>query len=189
VGDSLVTMWWLVLIRGIAAILFGLAAVFLSQATLAVLFILFGALLVVDGIALVIGALLRRRDDERWWVGLVQAAVAFGIAALFFTLPESFAKTVLWLFGILLVVAGIVQVVQGLELRKRIKGEWLLVIGGVLWAAIGLAFMARPLYAGVAFVWAVGIWAFVSGITSIVLAFRIRSAAKDAGGGGPAAMA
>jgi uncharacterized membrane protein HdeD (DUF308 family) len=189
VGDSLVTLWWLVLIRGIAAILFGLAAVLFSRATLAVLFILFGALLVVDGIALVIGAFLRRRDDERWWMGLVQAAVAFGIAALFFMLPESFAKTVLWLFGILLVVAGIVQVVQGIQLRKQIEGEWLLILGGVLWAVIGIAFMAQPLYAGVAFVWAVGIWAVVSGVMSIVLAFRIRSAAKDSAGGGPAAMA
>lgn len=184
-NDSLRTVWWLVLLRGIAAVLFGLAAFFVPSGTLAVLFILFGVFLLVDAVLLVVGAFLRRRDDERWWVGILQALVVAGIAVLFFVLPQAFASTVLWLFGLLLVIAGIVQVVQGVQLRKQIHGEWLMIIGGVLWAVVGIAFMAEPLYAGVAFVWAVGIWALVSGIMSLVLAFRIRSAAKELGSGYP----
>ncbi len=190
-NDSLATLWWLVLIRGIAAILFGLVAFFVPSGTLAVLFVFFGVFLLIDAVLLTIGAFMRRKDDDRWWVGILQALVVLGLAILFFVLPETFAKTVLWLFGALLLIAGIVQIVQGIQLRKQIEGEWLFILGGVLWVLVGIAFMAEPLYAGVAFVWAVGIWAVVSGIMSIVLAMRIRGVAGDRGsyGGGPGTTA
>ncbi len=46
--------WWVFLVRGIAAILFGVLALVWPGPTLAVLVIMFGAYVLVDGISLLV---------------------------------------------------------------------------------------------------------------------------------------
>src|SRR5215207_2455203 len=82
--------WWALLLRGIAAVLFGLAALFWPGLTLFVLIIFFGAYALVDGV-LAIMAGIRGSEGSRWLllaegvVGVLAGLVAFfwpGMTAL-----------------------------------------------------------------------------------------------------------
>src|SRR6266581_164653 len=71
--------WWILAIRGLLAVLFGLAAFVWPGLTLLVLVLLFGAYALVDGVIAVVVSLQERRVFARWWVLLLEGLV--GIAA------------------------------------------------------------------------------------------------------------
>src|SRR5947199_652854 len=71
------TYWWLLLIRGIFAVLFGILAI-IAPVVAALFFIfLFGAYVLLDGILSIVVSLQERNTNSRWWLLLIN-----GIAAL-----------------------------------------------------------------------------------------------------------
>ncbi len=76
--------WWLVLIRGAVALLFGLIAIAQPGITLASLVLLFGIYMAVDGVVAIAAGLRAAANHERWveWIfegiiGLIAAVIAF----------------------------------------------------------------------------------------------------------------
>jgi len=55
--------WWAMLLRGIAAVLFGLAALFWPGLTLFVLIVFFGAYALVDGVLAIVAGIKRVRRE------------------------------------------------------------------------------------------------------------------------------
>src|SRR5258706_8554775 len=76
--------WWVVLLRGIVAVLFGLLAFFLPSITLIVLVWLFGIFAIVDGILSFERAFSASSRHESWiWLAIVGVlGIAAGAAAL-----------------------------------------------------------------------------------------------------------
>ncbi len=66
--QALANNWWAFLIRGIFALLFGLAAFTWPGVTLAVLVLMFGAYALVDGVFALVCAFAGRPENDRWWV-------------------------------------------------------------------------------------------------------------------------
>jgi hypothetical protein len=58
--------WWAILARGIAAILFGIVAIFVPGAMLLTLVFLFAAYLPVDGLFAIVAAVRAIQKHERW---------------------------------------------------------------------------------------------------------------------------
>ena len=78
--------WWALLLRGIAAVLFALAALFWPGITLFVLIIIFGAYALVDGVfALVAGI---RGSGGRRWVLLAEGVLGVLAGLVTFFWPE-----------------------------------------------------------------------------------------------------
>src|ERR1700742_469771 len=75
--------WWVLLVRGIAAILFGICAIAWPGITLLYLVTLFGIFSIVDGVAALILGFRGEADGTVWWtmVTLGVVAIAAGIAA------------------------------------------------------------------------------------------------------------
>src|ERR687896_248539 len=71
--------WWVVLIRGIAGILFGLLALVWPGITVLALVALFGAYALIDGASSIVAAFARGREHQRW--GLLAFEGVVGIAA------------------------------------------------------------------------------------------------------------
>ena len=74
---TLATNWWALLLRGIAAVLFGLAALFWPGLTLFVLIVFFGAYALVDGILAIVAG-IRGSEGRRW---LLLAEGVLGVLA------------------------------------------------------------------------------------------------------------
>ena len=82
--DLLATTWWSLLLRGIVALLFGVMALAMPGVTLIALTVWFAAFVLIDGVFLIAAAAAGRKENENWWLMLIEgiAALAFGFLAL-----------------------------------------------------------------------------------------------------------
>src|SRR6266581_3061050 len=116
--------WWMLLIRGVVAVLFGLAAIVWPDLTALVLVYLFGAFAFVDGIVAVVVSLQERAVVPRWWVLLIEGIVGILIGVLTFFSPIVTALVLLYLMAI--------QPVSGILAVVWIIGVYAIVFGGLL---------------------------------------------------------
>jgi uncharacterized membrane protein HdeD (DUF308 family) len=174
---SLAENWWLLLLRGVAAIIFGMLAFFWPGLTLLSLTLLWGAYAFADGIFALWAAIAGKGAVEtstRWWLaasGIV--SVLAGLVALFW--PGVTTLVLLMLIASWAVIIGVLHIWGAIELRKEVQGEWLLALYGVLWIGFGVLMFAQPGAGALALVWMIGWCAILSGCMSIALAFRLKT--------------
>lgn len=171
--------WWLPLVRGIAAILFGIAAFVWPGLTLAMLVLLFGAYALVDGVFGVVDSIRYRDRIANWGLWLLEGILGIVVGALTLLMPGVSAFVLLMFVAGWAIAGGVLRIVAAIQLRKRIEGEWLLGLSGVLSILFGVLLVVVPAAGILSLVWLIGAWAVVFGIVLTVLAFRLRRAGKD----------
>jgi uncharacterized membrane protein HdeD (DUF308 family) len=171
---TLAKNWWLVLLRGIASILFGvLAFVWPGKIAITLVFI-YGAYALVDGVFSLYAAISGgNATGSRWWLAVVGiAGVLAGIIS--FASPVLVALWLLLLIGAWAIVSGVSEIIGAIRLRKEIDNEWLLVFHGALTVLFGVVLMASPAAGALALLWVISAYAIVGGVILIALAFRLR---------------
>lgn len=173
--ETLARNWWLVLLRGIAGIIFGVLTFLWPSLSLTVLVIVFGAYAFADGFLAIISAIRWRGETERWWLILLEglAGVAAGVITFFW--PAITALALLYIIAAWALVTGALEIAAAIRLRKIITGEWLLVLSGVASIALGVLLALFPGPGALALVLWIGAFAIVSGALLIALAFKLRS--------------
>ncbi len=167
--------WWVLLIRGILAIAFGVLAFLWPGLTLAVLVLLFGAYALLDGVAsIIIGLTGRGAQDNRLWLML---GGVFGVlvGVLTFVWPSITALALIYFIAAWAIVTGVFTIVAAVQLRKEIDNEWLLGISGALSILVGLYMAAFPGDGALALIWVIAAYAIVFGLLLIGLALRLRN--------------
>jgi uncharacterized membrane protein HdeD (DUF308 family) len=167
--------WWAIALRGLVAVLFGIAAFIWPGITLWVLVAIFGAYALVDGIFAVIEAFRRDVVGERWWALLFEGFVGIAIGILTFTWPRLTAMGLLYLIAFWAIVTGVFEVITAIRLRHEIRGEWMMGLIGVLSVAFGFLLVAFPLAGALSVVLIIGLYAVVTGALMIALGFKLRS--------------
>src|SRR2546426_8749476 len=166
--------WWALALRGILAILLGLAAVVLPGVTLAVLITLFGAYAVVDGVLAIIAGVRAAEHHERWWSPILKGLAGIAAGVLAFVWPALTALALLYLIAGWAIVTGVLEIVAAVHLH-RAHGEWLLILNGVLSVLFGFLVVIWPSAGVLTLLWLIGAYAIVFGIVLLVLAFRLRN--------------
>jgi uncharacterized membrane protein HdeD (DUF308 family) len=174
--------WWALVLRGLAAILFGVLAFAWPGITLFVLVLFFGAYMLVDGIFAIVAAVRAAGEEDRWWLLLIQGilGVLAGLVAIFW--PGLTALALLYFIAAWAIVTGIMEIVAAIRLRREIEGEWALALSGALSVLFGVLLVVLPAPAGLlSLVWLIGAYAVATGVLLLILAFRVRSeASKEA---------
>lgn len=169
--------WWMLAIRGIAAILFGVIVLLFPPVAIATLVLFFGAYALVDGVFTILAA-IQHRTEHNWWVHLLEGVIGIIAGIVVFTYPLfstiAAALFVLYLVAAWAVITGVMEVWAAVELRKQIENELLLVLGGVLSLVFGVALVLFPGAGILTLLWLVGIYAIAFGIVLLALAFRLR---------------
>jgi uncharacterized membrane protein HdeD (DUF308 family) len=173
--------WWALLIRGIAAVIFGILAFTWPGATLFAICILFGAYAFVDGVFAIVAAVRAAQAHERWWPFVIEGIVGLAIAAITFydvtiTFLALYFTVAVWAF-----ITGILEIAAGIQLRKHIANEFLLILAGLASIVFGVFMFWHPVAATIAIVWIIATYAVVFGIIMIALAFRLRAHATPGG--------
>ena len=169
---TLATNWWALLLRGIAAVLFGLAALFWPGLTLFVLIVFFGAYTVVDGIFAIVAGI--RGSGGRRWLLLAEGVLGVLVGLIAFFWPGMTALVLLYVIAAWAISTGILKVVMAIWLRRELENEWLLVLSGVLSVLFGVILAVLPGVGLLSLVWLVGVYALIFGVALIVLGFRVR---------------
>jgi uncharacterized membrane protein HdeD (DUF308 family) len=170
---ALAQNWWLLLLRGIAAIIFGVLAFIWPGITLFTLVLLYGAFALVDGVLAIAAAIKGGSPVPRWWLAVVGVA---GIAAgvLTFIWPGITALVLLIFIAVWAIVLGVMEIYGAIKLRKEIDNEWLLIAGGFLSVLFGILLLVWPGAGALALVWLIGAYAIVFGVIYIAFAFKLK---------------
>jgi uncharacterized membrane protein HdeD (DUF308 family) len=174
---ALAKSWWVLLLRGIAAIVFGVLAFAWPGLTLVTLVLLYGAFALVDGVLALIAAFSgSAKPIPTWWLIVIGLLGLLGIGAgvVTFLWPGITAVLLIMFIGAWALVHGIFEIIGAIQLRKEIDNEWMLIFSGLLSVLFGIVVLIAPGAGAVGLVWAIAAYSIVFGITFVALAFRLR---------------
>ncbi|WP_285725793.1 HdeD family acid-resistance protein [Psychromicrobium xiongbiense] len=183
-------LWWLVLVRGIVAVLLGLFALFSPSTTVLVLVTVFGVYALVDGVSAIGMALGSRRELSRWgWVlfeGVV--SVLAGLVAILWPVFSAAVTAVVigFIIGFWAALLGVLQISQSITLRRQPSPVWGWVLAsGILTLLWGIFVLAVPGIGLLTVLWIFSLFALVFGAWTIALSLRIRSGVNAAADSAP----
>lgn len=174
--------WWVLVLRGVLAVIFGILAYMWPLSTAAAFVILFGAYALVDGIFSLMAAIRPPADESRWLL-VVRGVAGVLAAVVVFAWPRLSALAFLYIIAAWAIATGVLEIVAAVALRRIVTGEWLLALSGVLSIVLGVFLFTQPAVGLLGLVWAIALWAIIAGITLIILGFRLRSWLRRAGVG------
>jgi uncharacterized membrane protein HdeD (DUF308 family) len=181
----LVRNWWIILLKGILLILFGVLAFINPGTTISVLVTWFSIFLVADGVISLIGVLMNWQTEEDKWLLLAEGIIGILFGFLVFRSPDAFARFVGFLIAFWAVFIGLARVAMAIQLRKEIKGEGWLVLSGILAILFGVLVFAQPGIGVTTVLWMVAIFSVLIGVLLVFLSFKLKKAGnrlKDAAG-------
>jgi uncharacterized membrane protein HdeD (DUF308 family) len=166
--------WWLLLLRGLAAIAFGVIAFLWPGITLVALTYLFGIYAIVDGVVAIWAAFNAPGDaGPRWWLGLSGVvSILAGIVAFAYT--GMTALVLLIFIAVWAIIIGVLQLYAAIRLWNVIDNDWWLILSGVLSIAFGAVLIAWPSTGALALIWTIAWFALFFGCMFIGLAFELK---------------
>jgi len=167
--------WWLLLLRGLAAIAFGVIAFFWPGIALVALVYLWGAYALVDGVIALWAAFNASGTDTgpRWWLGLSGVVgIIAGIVAFAYT--GITALVLVTFIAVWAIIIGLLQLYAAIRLRKVIDNEWWLILSGLLSIAFGVVILAWPGTGALALIWTIAWFAVFFGCMFIGLSFELK---------------
>jgi uncharacterized membrane protein HdeD (DUF308 family) len=173
--------WWALALRGAIAILFGLAALLRPDIALEALILLFGAYALVDGVFSIVGVFRGTRGGTPRWLLFIEGVAGILAGLIAFVLPQLTAILLLYLIAAWAIVTGIAEIAMAFRLRREIRGEWAMIVGGCFSVLFGVILAVIGPVAGLfSLIWLIGIYAVAFGIMILITAFSVRS--RERGG-------
>ena len=175
--ETLKRHWWVPVIRGIAAIVFGIVAFVYPGLTIATLVLFFGAWVLIDGIFRVIGAIGHRGSDPDWGWQIVIGIVGIIVGLLTFHAPQITALALVIYIAAWALMIGATEIAFAIKVRREIKGEWFLILMGLASVIFAILLLWNPIAGAAAVIWLIAWYAVVLGILAIFFGFRLRTLA------------
>src|SRR5882672_5438264 len=173
--ETLKRHWWVPVIRGIAAIVFGVIAFTHPVMAIATLVLFFGAWVLIDGIFRIVAAIRHRGSDSDWAWQLVIGLIGIIVGLLTFHAPQVTALALVIYIAAWALMIGASEIVMAVKLRHEIKGEWLLILMGLASIIFAVLLLWNPVAGAAAVIWLIAWYAVVLGILAIFFGFRLRS--------------
>lgn len=167
--------WWMLLIRGIVAVLFGVAVFFAPAIALTVLVLLWGAYALVDGIFAVSAGIRGRQHNRHWWVTLLEGVAGIAAGIVTFLWPEITALVLLYIIAAWAIITGALEIYAAIQLRRELAGEIWMALGGILSIIFGVVLIAWPGIGILSVLWLVAFYAVMFGAVMIIFSFRMRN--------------
>jgi uncharacterized membrane protein HdeD (DUF308 family) len=173
--QALTKGWWIMLLRGLAAVAFGVLAFGWPGLTILTLIVLFAVYALVDGLFALFSVFSSRDHGvPAWWLVLI-GLLGIATAAITYFWPGITAMMLVMIIGAWALVHGIFEIVAALQLRKELEDWWILALGGVISVLFGGLLLFNPGAGALAMIWLIGIYAIVFGALLIILSFRLKS--------------
>lgn len=165
--------WWVVLLLGLLAMAFGVMALMRPLFTAAMLALWVGVLALVEGVVTLVAAIGGTAPVSRGWaVFYALVSIAFGVLAILD--PLTIASILLLLLAAWLIVGGAYRILFAIRVRKHIRGEWMLILSGLLAVILGVMFALSPLAGLVVTSLWIGAMALVYGVLQVMASVRLR---------------
>src|SRR5216110_1889792 len=167
--------WWVPVLRGIPAIIFGVIAFTHPVMAAATLVLFFGAWVLIDGIFRIVGAIGHRASDPDWGWQLVIGILGIVVGLLTFHAPQITALALVIYIAAWALMIGASEIAIAVKMRREIKGEWFLILMGLASIVFAVLLLWNPIAGAAAVIWLIAWYAVVLGVLAIFFGFRLRS--------------
>jgi len=174
IGKRLARNWWTLALRGILAIIFGLAALLWPGITLTALVFFFAAFALGGGILLAIAGFKDHLTNIHGWLLVIEGAIGVAVGVMAFIWPAITALVILYLIAAWAIITGIFEIIAASSLRQEIENEWLLIAAGIASLVFGILLIIWPVAGALAILWIIAAYAIVFGVLMLLLALRLR---------------
>jgi uncharacterized membrane protein HdeD (DUF308 family) len=157
------------------AILFGVALLVSPSMGLLTLVILWGAYAFADGI---FNLVLAARGAQHWGWLLFEGIVSILAGVVTFLYPGITGLALLAVIAVWAIITGIAEIGAGIRLRKQIRGEWMLILAGILSIAFGILVIMYPGAGALGLVTVIAMYAILFGALLVGLSLRLHSFQK-----------
>ena len=167
--------WRMLLYNGLIALLYGVLAIFASEALILTIVTYLGILILIAGLAMLYGVYSNFKHDLPYGFDLVQALIVFILGVLL----AFFSRQSLLIFVIIIgswaVLMGAVQLYYAFSLPSEYGGKNSFIINGLITLVFGVALFFNPFDMANYMVILTGILALLVGVILIFLAFKLKS--------------
>ncbi|MEV0615276.1 HdeD family acid-resistance protein [Nonomuraea sp. NPDC050404] len=171
--------WWLLLVRGLLAIVFGVLALIWPGITLLALVFFFGAYAFVSGLFALFAGFRHGARSRTWLIVSGIIGILAGIVTVVW--PGITSLALLYLVAFWAIFTGVAEIVAGIQLRKDIENEWMFIVGGILSVIFGVLLLLWPGAGMLSLVWLIGGFAVLYGIAMVALSLRVKNFTTGAG--------
>jgi uncharacterized membrane protein HdeD (DUF308 family) len=177
-SEVLAERWWVVGLRGIFGIIFGLICLLVPAAAILGLVLLFSAYMLVDGGLAIYSAIKAAQNGDRWGLLILEGIVDIAAGVVAFLWPGITAVAFVLLIAVWAFVSGALMLVAAFRLNID-HGRWWLALGGIASIIFGVVLIIAPVVGAVVLTWWLGAYALVFGVLLLVLAFQLHSRREE----------
>jgi len=167
-------LWWLFILQGLASILFGIVALFYPGITLVALVVTMAVYAAIVGVIDTIHSFSSIGKSKSWWFSLILGLSLMGLGIYLIRNPSLSIGVFIILVGTVFIVRGIFDLTAASFFSGGGGHRWLMAISGVLGIIAGLYIWTYPTSGGLAFIWAIGLYALFTGSMTIAYAFQMK---------------
>jgi uncharacterized membrane protein HdeD (DUF308 family) len=173
-NDVLANNWWVVALRGVFAVLFGIIAFAMPGVTMLSLVIVFAAYSLVDGVAGIVMAVRGARRGERWGWLLANGILGIIAGAIALVWPGVTILAYVLLVAAWALISGAFMVIAAFQLKIDHGRIWL-GLAGVASLIFGVLLVIAPLIGAVVLTLWAGAHALILGVILLMLSWKLRS--------------
>ena len=181
-GQFISDTWWIVLLRGMMLLLFGILFMFYPGITLITVMAILGVYWFVDGIFMIVTSVVGHRQIKGWGWGILSGIL--GVLAGIIVMLHPVAGAVftqlflVYFMGFTAIFKGVSEIYFGIKLRKEITNEWAYILIGIISIIFGIFILRNPDVGSSLLIWMVIIFSVAGGILLIVRSFQLNKFAK-----------
>ena len=169
---------WVMIVRGIVAILFGVLALFWPAITLELLIFLFAAYALVDGAIALFSSVGAAKKHEKWWIFLAEGIFGIALGIVVLAWPAITVIILIYLIATWAFITGLIELMASFALPWEKAPRWLLGFAGVLSLILGVLMFVYPIGSVAILILFLGIFALLFGVSLIILGIKIYKEAR-----------
>lgn len=173
--------WWILLLKGLLLVIFGILSFMNPGITLATLVLWFAIFMMIDGLFSIFGVVINWKTEEDKWLLLAEGALGLVLGFLVYRSPDTFLSFIAFVISFWAIFSGISRIAMAIQLRKEIEGEGWLILSGVLSVIFGILVFAQPAIGIATLMWIMATFAILVGVLLIVLSLKLRKAGNKLG--------
>lgn len=169
----LLRSWWVLVIRGLFAILFGVITLLWPDITVFALVTIFGAFVMLDGLIEIWVGFANRGREQHWWSDALLGVVSVIIGVIAIGWPGITAIAAMYVIASWMIVLGGLMLYQGIRLRDDIAGELWVISTGALSLLLGVIFVIFPGAGAISLAWAIAGFMIVLGVLMVKIGWGV----------------
>jgi uncharacterized membrane protein HdeD (DUF308 family) len=160
---------WIITLKGIVALIFGLVALFYPGMTVAVLTQVFGFMLLIAGVIFIVGAIFHTKHNQSWSSWLFEGIIDLIMGLIIIAFPIFAVGAFMILIAIWALIMGIWRIYLAFKFTSQ---RGILLFGGIISLIFGILVLINPFAGAGAIMIVIGIWAIIFGLSVIFRSFQ-----------------